>query len=141
MAKKKTNRAAGDAFQVRIAEIFVEAGYMVHMAKPSKKRYYQGGRAVFRTVQEDIFGIWDMIALRGDKPPIFIQTTTSGVSARKKKMAAKGALLPTEIDSLLVAEDRRKSAEPGALRFWIQDGRDGDYFEEVDWQTLEVFAK
>ena len=82
-------RKYGNTLQNRIAKIFENAGYIVHNQKPHADRIKtKDGKEVWISRRNDIFGLFDIIAMNKNRL-IFAQITGDSHISRKIKKIKK----------------------------------------------------
>jgi len=101
----KNTRAKGNDFQDRCAGYLTREGYAVHNQKTVAKALLIKGRTVWTSQRNDVFGAFDLVAVRAGEKPRFIQVTLdSSVSKRVKEV--NGITWPLEFMTIELWQGR-----------------------------------
>ena len=135
--KRRNTRARGNAFQDRCAGYLTAEGYAVHNQKTASRAIPIKGRLVWVSQRNDIFGAFDLVAVRAGEKVRFIQVTLdSGVSKRVKEV--NGISWPLEFMTVELWQGRDR-AEVAVSRFDGTEFREaGRYLRGVFYQKQEV---
>lgn len=75
----------GYRFEVLCQKKLEKEGYIVHRAMKSVRRF---GLGIVRTISHDIFGLFDLVAMKEDNLKFIQCTTSKNISIKKKKILA-----------------------------------------------------
>ena len=129
--KRRNTRARGNAFQDRCAGYLTAEGYAAHNQKTASRAIPIKGKVVWVSQRNDIFGAFDLVAVRAGERVRFIQVTLdSGVAKRVKEV--NGISWPLEFMTVELWQGRDR-AEVAVSRF------DGERFEEAGRYLRGVF--
>lgn len=79
-----SSRTKGSSYERELHVALLKAGWLVHRAYPSLKR---SGKDGFFSLDQDVFGVFDLIATRPEGGVHWIQVTTDKkATARRRKM-------------------------------------------------------
>jgi hypothetical protein len=134
VAKKRRNtRARGNEFQDRCAGYLTAQGYAVHNQKTVARALPIKGKIVWVSQRQDLFGAFDLVAVRAGEKPRFIQVTLdSGVSKRVKEV--NGITWPLEFMTIELWQGRDR----GEVTVSVFDGTE---FREAGRYLRGVFYR
>ena len=85
---KINTRQKGNAFQDWCKVWLEEAGYTVHNQKTVARQFKKAGGSFWVSQRNDIFGCIDVIAMRKDEKPLYVQCTMdTGVRKRLDELS------------------------------------------------------
>jgi hypothetical protein len=122
----KNKRARDNRFQDWICAWLGARGWQTHNQKPASRMIrVKGGRLVWVSKRQDIFGCIDIIALRPEEKPLYIQATLDAHVGRKLN----------DIKAV------RWPLEYLRVQLWMKMRRDTISVREFDGEKLEETGK
>jgi len=135
--KRKNTRARGNDFQDRCAGYLEGEGYRVHNQKTASRPIPIKGRLVWVSQRNDVFGAFDLVAVKAGEKIRFIQVTLhSGVSKRVKEVS--GATWPLGFMTVELWQGRDRGEVAVSLFDGTAFREAGRYLRGVFYRKAEV---
>lgn len=129
--KRRNTRARGNAFQDRCAGYLTAEGYATHNQKTVARAIPIKGKIVWVSQRNDVFGAFDLVAVRAGEKVRFIQVTLDSSVAKRVK-EVNGIQWPLEFMTVELWQGRERGEVAVSLF-------DGEGFREAGRYLRGVF--
>ena len=133
-ARKRRNcRARGNAFQDRCTSYLETEGYSVHNQKTASRAIPIKGKIVWVSQRNDVFGAFDLVAVRAGEKVRFIQVTLDSSVAKRIKEVS-GIQWPLEFMTVELWQGRDRAEVAVSLFDGAGFRESGRYLRGVFYQ-------